>query len=96
MFLQTIGPLTRDGGNVVIGVLHGGEPGGDQTCKEGLVHHKAWTNLRDSSIQIWIKKMVPDVVIRGVSTPYRNNYLSNTLYFMSTHLETVLICYKYI
>ena len=65
MFFQTIGPLSIGYSDIVIGVLHGGVPGGKKTCTERLVNHKAWTDLRDTTIQSWIKQNVPDVVIKN-------------------------------
>ena len=81
--------MTRDDQNIVIGILHGGMPGGNLSCKAGLVQHKAYTDLRDNTIQNWIKRTVPipDVLIRTRKILNRNNNLQITPYSMTIYLK---------
>ena len=82
--------MTRDNKNIAIGVLHGGRPSGDKSCKQGLVHHAAWTDLTDKTIQSWIKENVKDVTILKRTALHRNIYLQISLFHEHTPKNSTL------
>ena len=60
MFIYYLGPLTREGTNIVLGELWASRKFGDTP------YWMRYTTVRDNAIQNWIRQLVPDVEILGM------------------------------